>query len=156
MRKIRPLSNGARIGPCRARDWFVVSMANFHRLFPRTEQFRVCSSICLLLRDDMLTPSQVHLCAHLAALLAPVWRRGGWHFMCSSTFTKTEAWHSRALIHSFRYFSTPLGDDTHCVHLSTGIEPVAMQEPHVCRSVREKLPNQSTIYPTARSAEALL
>lgn len=37
---------------------FEQCMANFHRTFPRADQFRICSSICLLLRDAMLTPSQ--------------------------------------------------------------------------------------------------
>jgi len=62
---------------------FEQCMANFHRLFPRTEQFRVCSSICLLLRDDMLTPSQRRVAFYV---LFDVYKDGGMAFTCINPF----------------------------------------------------------------------
>jgi len=37
---------------------FDVCVKNFHNFFARTELFRVCSTLCILLRDGMLEPAQ--------------------------------------------------------------------------------------------------
>jgi len=37
---------------------FEACLVDFHKLFPRPEHFRVCSTLCLLLRDGLLEPCQ--------------------------------------------------------------------------------------------------
>eukprot|EP00658_Telonema_sp_P-2_P017667 TRINITY_DN16884_c0_g1_i1.p1 TRINITY_DN16884_c0_g1~~TRINITY_DN16884_c0_g1_i1.p1 ORF type:complete len:420 (-),score=87.47 TRINITY_DN16884_c0_g1_i1:536-1795(-) len=62
---------------------FEQCMVGFHRLFPKSEQFRICSSICLLLRDSMLTPSQRRVAFYV---LFDVYKDGSMAFTCINPF----------------------------------------------------------------------
>ena len=81
-----------------------------------------CMSSSFCLSSSISRPLSLVLCEHSFSLSCPhshhhiitlssFERQPRYHLHCplncSSTFTKTEAWHLRALIHSFRYFSTP-------------------------------------------------